>query len=91
MIYSKASGSVNALTISVKQETFSTTTNSGGNATLCDLSRIPLHVSVARYIAVAYLNQAGKYRNVNVKTTEGTAVANTDIEVTYWYIDDPGN
>ena len=91
MIYSKASGSVNALTISVKRETFSTTTNSGGNATLCDLSRIPLHVSVAHYIAVAYLNQAGKYRNINVKTSAGAVVADTDIEVTYWYIDDPGN
>lgn len=75
------------LTSIVKKDSVTLTTNVGGNANLCGLERIPVFASVSGYVCTAYTPQAANGRNINVKSPNGENLANTEIQVTYWYVD----
>ena len=75
------------LTSIVKKDSVTLTTNVGGNANLCGLERIPVFASVSGYVCTAYTPQAANGRNINVKTPNGENLSNTEIQVTYWYVD----
>ena len=70
----------------VKKDSVTLTTNVGGNANLCGLERIPVFASVSGYVCTAYTPQAANGRNINVKSPSGENLANTQVQVTYWYV-----
>lgn len=86
-IQGQLNGLNNSINSIFKRITVTLTTNSGGNANLCGLERIPVYVSISGYICTTYTPQAGNGRNINVKKTSGENLVNTEVQVTYWYIE----